>query len=276
MKITGVVRLSLLLLLTLAPEIALAQTVKCDRFEPRTILEGHHLLVSLDTDLPDSTVLMVGVSRSYWAGHPLQEYPIEYLDTHSTVGEWRKPRRVDLDNAAWKAKLDDSLKYLAQMGKPIHITKLDKSVAVSFVVPINQSDPRFGTRNQNLVGRKMSTSTSGLRIVTAEVKVAYAISKVALASSIDYGDPENLRRGVRYRLSRETPLAAELHPADPLRAASSMGRLSAGTVITVLAVDGSELPHTWYRVRASTTLGARLGWVNGLALIGQQLIVVAQ
>jgi hypothetical protein len=208
-------------LLTLAPDNALAQTIKCDRFELKAILEGDHLQVSLDTDLPDSTGLMVGISRSYWAGHPIQEYPIEYLDTRSTVGEWRKPRRVDLDNAAWKAKLGDRLRYLAQTGKPMHVTKVDKAVAVSFVVPINQSDLRFGTRNQNLAGRKVATS--GLRVVTAEVKITYAISKATHASAVDYRDPENLRRDVRYRLSRETPLAVEPHPADSLRAAKRCG-----------------------------------------------------
>jgi hypothetical protein len=276
MKITGVVRLSLLLLLTLSTDTALAQIVKCDRFELKATLEGDYLLVSLYTDLPDSADLMVGVSRSYWAGHPIQEYPVEYIDAHSTVGEWRKPRRVDLDNAAWKAKFADRLRYLAQIMKPMHVTKVDNVVTVSFVVPINQSDPRFGKRNQNLVGRKVASS--GLRVVTAEVKVPCAIGKVPHLSSVNYGDPENLRRGARYRLSRETPLGAGPHPTDPLRAASSNRRLSVGTIITVLAVDGSEPPHPWYRVRASTTSGAHLGtgWVNGLALIGQQLMVVAQ
>jgi hypothetical protein len=268
--------LAVLLSLTLARQVASVQTIACNRFAPRAILASNQLLVSLDTDLPDSTEVMVSVSRSYWAGHPIGEYPIEYLDTNSTVREWRKPRRVSLDNAAWKRKLEERLLTLARMGQPIKVARVDRTITVAFVVPINQPDPRFGIRNKNLVGTMVSTS--GLRTINAEQKVAYPIGKVAHSSSAKFGNSENLRIGSTYRLSRETPLAPEPYPADPLQAISEIRRIPRDSTITVLNVDRSEPPYPWYRVKAATASGAQLGngWVNGLALIGQELRVVSR
>ena len=139
-------RLLLFLAIALTPSLAFGQTVRCDRFEPNAILERSQLSVSLDTDLPDSTQVMVSVSRSYWADAPLQEYPIAYLETRSTVGEWRKPRIVNVDHAAWRRQLDERVRRLGAAGIAVKVAKTDTDVTVSFTVPVNQTDPRFGPR----------------------------------------------------------------------------------------------------------------------------------
>jgi hypothetical protein len=61
-------RAALALSVGLSPSLALGQPFRCDRFEPKAVLEGDCLSISLDTDLPDSTVLVVTVSRSSWEG----------------------------------------------------------------------------------------------------------------------------------------------------------------------------------------------------------------
>jgi len=262
------------LLMALMPSLALGQTVTCDRFEPQATLEGSQLTVSLDTDLPDSTVVMVSVSRSYWAGTPLQEYPIDYLESRSTVGEWRKPRVVSVDHAVWRRKLDERVRLLAAAGEPVKVVRPDADVAVSFTVPVNQADPRFGAGNRNLVGKKVATT--GLRVVWAERKVSHPFGTVAQPAPAEFGSPDGLVRGLKYRLSRDTPLAPERHPADPLRATALIRHVPAGTIVTVLGVDRSDASNPWYRVSAASASGGDLGtgWVNSVALIGQELKVV--
>jgi hypothetical protein len=74
--------------IALAPPLAAGQTTTCERFEAKAVLKSEQLIVSLDTDLPDSTQVMVGISRSHWADIPIREYPLDYLETRVTVGEW--------------------------------------------------------------------------------------------------------------------------------------------------------------------------------------------
>ncbi len=268
-------RLFLLLVFAFAARAVLAQTITCDRFEPQVTLEGSRLTVSLDTDLPDSTTVMVSVSRSYWAGSPLQQYPIDYLETtRSTVGEWRKPHSVGVDHAAWRRKLDDRMRTLAAAGIPDKVVKIDAHVVVSFTVPINQADPRFGTGNRNLVGKKIATTS--LRVVQGERRVNHPFATGAQPAPAEFVSPDGLKQGGKYRLSRQTPLMPERHPADLIRAIALIRRVPADTLLTVLAIDRSDPSNPWYRVSAASAAGVVVatGWLNSDALIGQEIRVV--
>jgi hypothetical protein len=249
-----------------------AESITCDRFEPSASLRGDQLLVLLDTDLPDWTQIMVSVSRSYWAGNPSEEYPIDYLEADATVAEWRKPRSVSVDNTAWRRKLDERLRMLALAGQPKKVTKIDSDVAVSFTVPINQPDSRFGIRNSNLIGKRIEIK--GIRVVRGELKVKYPVTNTAHQPRLtEYGGFESLQIGAKYGLSRETPLVPERHPSNPLRAIASMRRVPAGTIITIAGVDRSDKTNPWYRVKVRSASGATVdeGWINSDALIGQEI-----
>jgi hypothetical protein len=254
------------------PEQRVAESITCDRFDPVASLEGDQLLVSLDTDLPDSTQIMVHISRSYWAGIPSEEYPIDYLETSGTVAEWRKPRSVGVDHGTWRRQLDERVRMLARAGQPVKVSKVDSDVAVSFTVPINQPDSRFGIRNSNLVGKRVEIK--GIRVVTGELKVKHPFTKTAHElRPTEYGSAENLQPAAKYRLSRETPLVPERHPSDPLAAIAALTRVPAGTIITIARVDRSDKANPWYLVKARSVSGAMLGegWINSDALIGQEI-----
>lgn len=263
-------RVALLVSIVLAPSIALSQTITCDCFDPKVALQANQLTGSLDTDLPDFTQVMVSISRSYWAGAPVEEYPLDYLESRATVGEWRKPRVVNVDHSVWSRKLDERLQMLAVAGEPVKVGKVDTDLTISFTVPINQADSRFGPGNRNLVGKQVAPS--GLRVVRSE----YPLGAAARPASLEFGSPEALKPGVKYRLSRETPLVPERHPTDPLRATALIRSMPAGTSISVLSVDRSDQSNPWYCVRAASSSGIALGdgWVNSTALIGQKIKVI--
>lgn len=264
----------LFLCMASTPYLVSGQTIICDRFDPKAALQASKLTVSLDTDLPDSTQLMVSISRSYWAGTPSQEYPLDYLEARATVGEWRKPRVVNVDHAPWRRKLDDRVGVLAAAGAPHKVARIDSNLTISFTVPINQADPRFGRGNRNLAGKRVSTT--GLRVVRARVKVQHPFNAAEQPRPAEFDRPRYLRSGINYRLSRETPLVSERHPADPLRAVALIRSLPAGAIITILSMDRSDVSNPWYHVKAASASGADFGsgWVNSDALIGQEIRLV--
>ena len=79
------------------------QPVTCDRFEVKVEWQkpGKELVVSLDTDLPNEAVVSVNVGRTfrYEGGSDHVAY---YCSQDSTVGYWRTPRLVYLENQTWE------------------------------------------------------------------------------------------------------------------------------------------------------------------------------
>src|SRR4051794_28123067 len=94
------------------PAAAPGGVVRCDRFDVSAAWEAggsadaKRLRVSLMTDLPDTTVLMVSVDRSYWCAGDSTEYTNTYSEERTTVGQWRSPRTVELKHSTWQANLD--------------------------------------------------------------------------------------------------------------------------------------------------------------------------
>ena len=64
--------------------------VVCNTFEMKYKVSGKTLELSLDTDLPDNSVLMVSVSRSYREAGTSTRYSHDYFSERSTVGKWRR------------------------------------------------------------------------------------------------------------------------------------------------------------------------------------------
>ncbi len=122
--------------------------VRCDQFDVVAELHGHTLTLSLDTDLPDETTLMVSVNRLYWQTGSEDAYSESYLSGRFTVGEWRRPRQVDVRDDAWQEALKDRQQLLARMGEPFTVRKIAADIEADFTVPVNQKDPRFGRRNE--------------------------------------------------------------------------------------------------------------------------------
>ncbi len=248
--------------------------VVCDRFNPLATLEGNELVLSLDTDLPDSTVLMVSVSRSYWNSSTEQEYPLDYLSTRSTVGEWRKPHKVSVSHNVWAKLLDDRMKLAAKINDPLKIKSIKGDIEASFTVPISQTDPRFGQGNENLRGAKVPTS--GIRAIRAEKLIPHPLGSKASAPKNPYAPREALQSGSTYTLPKEVPLMPQRDSADPLGDLEKMRRLPAKARITIVTVDRRQPTNPWYQVKAVGPTGDALGtgWINSLALIGSDILQV--
>lgn len=175
------------------------EKIVCDKFNLKATLDGQLLKVSIDTDLPDDTRLMVSVSRPLNIVYDQEEYLIDYLSEKSTVGQWRGGKTILLDNnklllqlvdlkARWhiiesanqnfKSDYSNSRippEWEEELNKTYEVDKISDTIEVSMVVPINQSNPRFGWRNENLVGK--AVSTEDLRIVRNEVQIHYPLKK---------------------------------------------------------------------------------------------------
>jgi hypothetical protein len=78
-----------------------AGRILTDTFEVRHELNDGRLTLALSSDLGDAARLRVSVSRSYQERGSTVRYPVDYQDEASTVGAWRQPRTIDLDDVHW-------------------------------------------------------------------------------------------------------------------------------------------------------------------------------
>ena len=245
--------------------------VVANKFEIKFHITGTKLRLSIETDLPDDTDVMVGVSRVYTEVGSSARYGVDYFSEKSKIGKWRREHTVEIDNERWKRTLQERQRLLARAGEPFTVANIEDFIEISFIVPVNQENPRFGRRNENLVGSVVTQS--GVRVVQDEVRINYPLE--GSYDSPVLASPWDLLVGYTYRLSRETPLMPEFEPLDPLAAVARVKPVPVGGTITVreVRVKGG---NPWYRVLALSPHAQEIGegWVNSIALISQEIVTV--
>lgn len=209
-------RILVLSLIIVCASSAVDAQVVCNEFNVLTELRGNALDLALQTDLPDNTVVMVSISRSYLEKGSPATYSCDYFSEKSTIGKWKSKHAISLDNAKWRAALRSKQEKMSRLGVGFEVASISDKIEVRMVVPINQPDPRFGERNSKLTGVKVRTK--GLRVVEYEVTIDYPMDSTAAMPPLPSLNPLDLDVGQAYVVSKRTPLMPELNPADPLAA----------------------------------------------------------
>lgn len=245
--------------------------IVCDEFNLVTNVTGTTLELSIDTDLPDNAIVMVGVHRTYVEAGNSETYFVDYFSEKATIGKWRSKRDISIDSDFWETALVAKQEKLSRLGMGFDVASISNKITVSMVVPVNQEDPKFGDQNENLSGK--AVSTSGLRVVEDEIEILYPLNAPPVGkSSFPNLNPLELDIGQAYVVSRETPLMPSHSPADPLAALGQLKQIPEKGGFRVLEIfKKNNTP--WYRVNAfdqsETEIGG--GWISSTALLGQQL-----
>ena len=245
--------------------------IVCDEFDLVTKVIGSSLELSVDTDLPDNTVVMASVSRSYLEKGNSDEYSVDYFSEKGTIGKWKSIHRISIDSKKWKAALRTKQEEMSRLGLGFDVASISDKIEVRMVVPINQPDPRFGKRNSNLTGK--AVRASGLRVVEDEIEIDYPLDSPPVGKSpFPSLNPLELEVGHAYIVSKQTPLMPSNSPADPIAAIQQMKQIPQGGGFKVIEVY-KEKTNPWYKVigfdQRSKHLGT--GWINSTALLGQKL-----
>lgn len=265
-------KLALLLILTVTFITGTADAqVVCNKFKLVTKVKGSTLDLSVDTDLPDNTVLMVSVSRSYLEKGNQSAYSVDYFSEKSTVGKWESKHRISIASEKWKSALRAKQEKMSGLGLGFDVASISDKITVRMVVPINQPDPRFGKRNSKLTGK--AVRTTGLRVVKDEIEIDYPLDSPPVGKSpFPSLNPLELEVGQTYIVSKQTPLVPSHSPADPIAALQKMKQIPKWGVFKVLETVKKK-GNPWYKVVALDQRKKRIGtgWINSMALLGQEL-----
>ena len=245
--------------------------IVCDKFDLVTKVTGSTLDLSVDTDLPDNVVVMVGVSRSYLEKGNSSTYSVDYFSEKSNIGKWKSKHSISIVSEKWEAALRAKQEEMSRLGLGFDVASISDKITVRMVVPINQPDPKFGDRNQNLIGK--AVTTKGIRIVEDEIEIEYLLNTSPVGKSpFPSLNPLELEIGQAYIVSKQTPLMPSHSPADPIAAIQQMKQIPQGGKFKVIEVY-KEKTNPWYKVIAFDQRTEQLGtgWINSTALLGQKL-----
>ncbi len=261
-----------ILALIIVVNTADAQVV-CDKFKIDARLTGSALNFSLDTDLPDDTVVMVSVTRSYSRKGETDTYSLNYFSEKGTVTTWKLLHIITIDNDKWKSELRDAQEEMSRLGHGFDVASVCEQITVRIVAPINQPDPLFGKQNSKLTGKAVRVPITGLRIVEDEIDIDYPMDAPPVGKSpFPNLDLLNLEIGQIYIVSRQTPLLSSHSSADRIAALQSMIPIPVGGGFKVLGTFDNK-GTKWYKVNAFNQGMDQVGsgWINSGALLGQQL-----
>lgn len=249
--------------------------VVCDKFTLVTKIKGSILELSLETDLPDNTVIMVSVSRTYLEKDNQATYSVDYFSEKSTVGKWRSVHSISIDNQLWKSALRAKQEEMAKLGLGFDVASISNKIEMRMVAPINQTDPRFGVRNSNLSGK--AVRTTGVRVVEDEIEIDYPLDEPPMGKSpFPNLNPLELEIGQTHIVSKQTPLMPSHSPTgsfeEVMAAIQQMKQIPKGGGFKVLGVYKNNT-NPWYKVIAFDQQNKQIGsgWINSTALLGQQL-----
>ncbi len=250
--------------------------VACNQFELIIMVTGSVLDLSVDTDLPDDTKVWVSVSRSYFEKGNPDEYSIDYFSGFSTVGKWRSKHSISIADKKWESALEKKQEEMSRLGIGFDVASISDKITVGMGTPINQSNPRFGERNLKLGGEKVKShkAINAYRTVEAEIEVYYPLDSSTVGRpSYPSLDPVKLDIGQEYIVSEQTSLMPSHNPADPLAALQHVKQIPEGGIFKVLEVAKNDEYYPWYKVIAFDQRKKQIGtgWINSLALVGQEL-----
>lgn len=243
----------------------------CDTFDIIYDTDVNSVNISLQTDLPDATEIMVSVSRTYWWKGVKDAYSIDYYSIKSTVGKFRTTQNIMLKKAKWDKELKSQIDFAVAANRPSQVSRVSGNVNIRIVVPMFQANPAFGKRNENLKGKKVQKGD--FRIVESEVTFKRPLN--AKLPSIKYANSNNLLSGKTYKVSKKTPLMPELNPSNVKEAMKDVKYIQQGGNIKITKIVKKN-NTTWYNVIVSDekkrTLG--YGWINSTVLLGQKIEIV--
>lgn len=269
-------KLALLLILSITSIATNSDAqIVCNQFKIATKVTGDTLDLSIDTDLPDNTVIFVNVSRDYLEkGNPII-YSVDCFSEKSTIGKWKTKHKISITSEKWKSALRAKQEKMSRLGLGFEVASISDKIEVSVVVAARslQTDPRFRKENSKLTGKAVKPRKYGDSWVKDSIEIDYPLDSPPEGESpFSSLNPLELEVAQTYIVSKQTPLMPSHSPADPIAALKKMKQIPKGGAFKVLDMFNKR-GSPWYRVIAFNQRKKQIGtgWINSTSLLGQKL-----
>jgi len=245
-----------------------SKKIICNKFKLVINVESSKLKIRIDSDLPDNTDVFVTISRTYLEKGNSSKYSIDYFDEKGKLKKFRESRNIILDNNKWRKDLKKKQLEMSKIGMGFKVASISKDVEVSAVVPLYQTDKKFGKRNANLIGTAVKDPE--FRIIEHIIKFKFPISSTKISPSPPSLFAYNLDKGVTYIVSKKTAIMP-FYSSSNMDDLGKVRYLFPGDQFNIIEIR-NKLKSPWYKVKYYLNKKyAGEGWINSIALLGQKL-----
>ena len=264
--------------------------IVCNQFEIVAQVEGENLLLTIETDLPDTAPVKVSVRRLYTQAKPSGSkltgtaskdsvYSWDYFTANEPVSHWRRQQRLFLDPQKWRETLAEHQDKMAGLGADMDfsVSSVSDDVVVSASLDqgstFEDSFPKF----PNLTGAATSEGYGGARWVRAEIQVLFPLSDGVTQRAPRRVAYNALKVGDAYRFSGEVPIVLmkdlDSSPGNAFNNLSALKELPPGQVVHVVSIRTKGENPEWYGVAAQPGTAPE-GWINPIALLKVEVMKV--
>ena len=250
--------------------------ISCQVFDLQAELKAGVLSFTLKTDLPEDTVVNVGISRRYWLQGERKARSVEYLFETSAVTNWAESRSVPVGGEAWRKKISEVIARHQRRQPGAALDRADGRIKLEIRTPTNQPNKGFGEHNQNLKGKGVRTDGVWRGMFAVRRFSMDTSGKTEVVKAAKQVQPDAIRSGQVVVIANKITLlpfhdigrpASRLRKAEPVAAGSVLvieRRFRLGAALWYLAShygDGEEpLATGWVE---AAQLGARALTIAG-------------
>ena len=131
-----------------------SKTSTSNNFDINAKVTDDILCLSIDSDLPDLTNIIITVSRSYKIKGDSTDYTLNYkLDDYnnntfreSYLSVWRNVNQISLNNLDWVSKLNSKQDYMDYYDS---LDSINDSIIVKIDIPVSQTNTKIIKTNNN-------------------------------------------------------------------------------------------------------------------------------
>lgn len=237
--------------------------------------------ININTNFPNGTNLFLSAYRIYYTKGDTTPSGGSLPEKVFSVKDGKYETIMIINDKEWYDRYQ-SIARLEPSDFP-QITKISDKITINVMYTAARNQPAnvtkiLGTRGEFVTGEgseHFGTGTAGRLTALSISKEFYFPMEGRVEKFPEYANYQSLKVNVTYAISKETPLAPEFEPSDPLAAISKIKYLQAGSRIRILSIeDKNNFP--WYEVQAMSKMGESVGkgWINSTALIGQEILVI--
>ncbi|MCX6321518.1 MAG: hypothetical protein NTX93_06920 [Bacteroidia bacterium] len=242
---------------------------------------GGKVKINISTNFPDGTNLNINVGREYYVKGDKEIYSGGLFDKDFSVINGKFETIIIINDKEWYNEHQRLVKALPDDIQPI--AKISDNITIDVLYTAAAPQPSnvlkiLGTRGEFVTGEgseHFGTGTAG-RLTTLRIsKALYFPMEGRSEKSSEYASYQSLKVNGTYAISKETPLMPGIQPADPLAAMNDIKYLPPGSRIRILSIQENNNVR-WYKVQAMSKSGTSIGngWINSIALIGQEILVI--
>ncbi len=247
----------------------LSAQVSCNRFDVKTELETEAVRVSLFTDLPQDSRVVVSISRRYWRRGERGVFLLEYYNREMPVKGLTRPILIDLSDSVKKTlveKINEARRFAGR--GPVSIERVDEDFKLRVSLTMSQPNKAFGENNSRLSGEmvRQRGAYRGVRI-----NKFFTLKEVRKGKREEKVRPRELKRvkahafeaGKIYVARKSVPVM-NYHETGEVPALRKVGTLARQKAFLVDRIEkkGDVL---WYRVAGLSGDGqgiGALGWAK--------------